>query len=130
MAINSRTFSDIDLNFIANPATGDVSKKFDEYAIKQSVKNLVLTNHYEKPFHPEIGSQVHSLLFEPFSPLLQAMLERSIINTITNFEPRVQLINVEVSLNPDNNTMFCQITFRIVNTQRPITVDLTLKRTR
>lgn len=130
MARNTRTFSDLDLNFIANPVTGDVSKKFDESAIKQSVKNLVMTNHYERPFHPEIGSQITSLLFEPFSPLLQAMLERAITNTIVNFEPRVVLMGVEVYLNPDNNSAYCSITFRIVNTEKPLTVDLTLQRTR
>ena len=130
MANNSRTFTDLDLNFIANPVTGDVSRKYDETAIKQSIKNLVMTNHYEKPFHPEIGSQVYTLLFEPFSPMLKSMLERSIINTIANFEPRASLIDVEVTLNPDNNSVFCQITFRIINTQRPLTVDLTLSRTR
>lgn len=130
MANNSRTFTDLDLNFIANPVTGDVSRKYDENAIKQSIKNLVMTNHYEKPFHPEIGSQVYSLLFEPFSPMLKSMLERSIINTIANFEPRASLIDVEVNLNPDNNSVFCQIIFRIINTQRPLTVDITLTRTR
>ena len=130
MANNSRTFTDLDLNFIANPVTGDVSRKYDENAIKQSIKNLVMTNHYEKPFHPEIGSQVYSLLFEPFSPMLKSMLGRSIINTIANFEPRASLIDVEVNLNPDNNSVFCQIIFRIINTQRPLTVDITLTRTR
>lgn len=130
MANNTRTFTDLDLNFIANPVTGDISRKYDENAIKQSIKNLVMTNHYEKPFHPEIGSQVYSLLFEPFGPMLKSMLERSIFNTITNFEPRAQLIEVEVTLNPDNNSVYCQITFRIINTQRPLTVDITLTRTR
>lgn len=131
MAIrNTRTFSDIDLNFIANPGSGDVSKKFDESAIKQSVKNLVMTNHYEKPFHPEIGSQVSALLFEPFSPMTQAMLQRAIINTIENFEPRVRLISVDVSLIPDNNTILVSIIFKIINTERPLTVDFTLQRTR
>lgn len=130
MARNTRTFSDIDLNFIANPNTGDITKKFDENAIKQSVKNLVMTNHYEKPFHPEIGSQINSLLFEPFSPLLQNMLERAIVNTITNFEPRVVLLQVLVNLNPDNHTVFVEIVFRIVNTEKPITIDLILQRTR
>jgi len=130
MARNSRTFSDLDLNFIANPVTGDISKKFDDNAIKQSIKNLVMTNHYEKPFHPEIGSQVQSLLFEPFSPLLQAMLERAIVNTISNFEPRVQLLGVTVKLNPNNHTVYVNIVFRIINTERPLTVDLTLQRTR
>jgi len=130
MARNTRTFSDLDLNFIANPVTGDVSRKYDETAIKQAVKNLVMTSHYERLFHPEIGSQVNSLLFEPFSPMLQAMLERSIVNTITNFEPRVRLMGVEVQLNPDNNTVYCSVEFRIVNTERPLTVDFTLQRTR
>jgi len=129
MARNTRTFSDLDLNFVARP-NGDIYFKYDENAIKQSVKNLILTNHYERPFHPEIGSQVTALLFEPFSPLLQGMLERSIINTITNFEPRVNLLNVDVSLNPDNQTVYVGITFRIINTEKPLLVDLTLQRTR
>lgn len=127
---NTRTYQDLDLNFIANPATGDISKKYDENAIKQSVKNLIMTNHYERPFHPEIGSQVTGLLFENDSPMLQATLERAIIYTIENFEPRVKLISVVVKMNPDNNTVYVSITFKIVNTERPITVDFTLQRTR
>lgn len=127
---NTRTFSDLDLNFIANPVTGDVSMKYDDNAIKQSIKNLVMTNHYEKPFHPEIGSQVSALLFEPYSPLTQAMLQRSIINTVENFEPRVVLLSVDVSLSPDNYNVAVSIVFRIVNTERPVTVDFTLIRTR
>ena len=130
MTNNTRTFSDLDLNFIAHPTTGDISKKFDEYAIRQAVKNLILTNHYERPFHPEIGSQVNSLLFEPFSPMLQAMLERAITNTIINHEPRVNLLQVQVALNPDNNSVYVSIVFKIVNTERPIGVDFTIQRTR
>lgn len=127
---NTRTFSDFDLNFIANPATGDIAKKYDENAIKQSIKNLVMTNHYERPFHPEIGSQVTALLFEPYTPMLSSMVQRAIIQTIENFEPRVKLISVDVNMNPDNNTVYVSITFRIINTQVPLTVDFTLQRTR
>lgn len=127
---NTRTYSDLDLNFIASPTTGDVSKKYDENAIKQSVKNLIMTNHYERPFHPEIGSQVMGLLFENESPMLQATMERAIIYTIENFEPRVKLISVVVRNNPDNNSVYVSITFRIINTERPLTVDFTLQRTR
>lgn len=130
MTRNTRTFKDIDLNFIANPVTGDISKKFDENAIKQSIKNLILTNHYERLFHPEIGSSINSLLFEPFSPILQSTLERAITYTITNFEPRVRLISVEVNLKPDNHTADVQIVFKIVNTEKPIAVSFTLERTR
>lgn len=130
MTRNARTFSDLDLNFIANPGTGDIYKKYDENAIKQSIKNLVMMNHYEKPFHPEIGSPVYSLLFEPFTPMLQVTMERAIAYTINNFEPRVKLRGVQVSLNEDNNTVFVQIEFTIVNTTAPLMVDFTLQRTR
>jgi phage baseplate assembly protein W len=127
---NTRTFSDLDLNFIANPVTRDISKKFDEKAIRQSVRNLVMTNHYERLFHPEIGSPIQSLLFEPFSPMLKVTMERAIAYTIENFEPRVRLISIDVALNPDNNSVFVQIVFTIVNTTQPLMVDFTLQRTR
>jgi phage baseplate assembly protein W len=108
----------------------DIAKKYDENAIKQSVRNLVMTNHYERLFHPEIGSQVTALLFEPFTPLLEAMLVRAITNTIQNHEPRVELLQVDVKLNPDNNAVFVTIIFRIVNTLKPLTVGFTIQRTR
>lgn len=130
MARNTRTFVDLDLNFLAHPDTGDVTRKYDENAIKQSIRNLVMTNHYERLFHPEIGSQVTGLLFEPYSPLTKAMLETAIKNTIENYEPRVVLISIEISANPDNNTLYVSIVFRIVNTQQPIEVNLILQRTR
>lgn len=130
MARNTRVFTDIDMNFTANPSTGDIAVKYDEQAIKQSVKNLVTTQFYERPFHPEIGSQVYGLLFEPMSPVLQSMIETSIINTLSNHEPRINLLNVQVSLNPDNNSIFISITFRINNTNTPINVDFTLYRSR
>lgn len=130
MARATKTFSDLDFNFIANPATGDVARKFDENAIKQSVKNLILTSNYEKPFHPEIGSQINSLLFEPFSPMLQAVMVEAIKNTIINYEPRVSLLNVTVNANPDNNSLYVSIIFKIINTETPISVDLVLERTR
>lgn len=139
MARNTRIFSDIDLSFQPNPGAPnvngevgkyDIAKKYDENAIKQSIKTLVMTNHFERRFHPEIGSQVSSLLFEPASPLLDAMLRQAIINTINNHEPRVQLLSVDVIFNPDNNAVYVSIVFNIVNTSKPITVNLTLQRTR
>jgi phage baseplate assembly protein W len=130
MPRNTRVFVDLDLNFTKNPVTGDVSKKYDENAIKQSVKNLIMTNHYERLFHPEVGSQVSGLLFEPASPLLDAMLTQAIKNTITNFEPRVNLIRVDVRSNPDNYTLYVSITFKIINTERPLSINFTLQRTR
>ena len=127
---NTRIFSDFDLNFGAHPATGDVSMKYDENAIKQSIKNLVMTNHYERHFHPEIGSQVKGLLFEPATPMLEITLKQAITNTINTFEPRVNLIDVKVLLSPDSNQLYVTIEFTIINTTRPVTMSLILERTR
>ncbi len=130
MARNTRTFSDLDFNFMANPVSGDVARKFDENSIKQSVKNLVLTQNYERPFHPEIGSPIRGLLFEPATPMLSIMIKQAIIDTITNFEPRVKLIDVIVTLAPDNNELYVSIEFAIVNTTTPLSLNLVLERTR
>lgn len=130
MARNTRTFSDIDLNFGRHPVTYDVTRKYDEEAIKQSVKNLVLTQNYERPFHSEIGSQIRGLLFEPYTPLLNVILKREITNTINNFEPRVRLIDVQIAASPDDHDIQVSIVFTIINTTKPIIVDLILTRTR
>ena len=130
MARNTRIFSDIDLNFIANPATGDISMRYDENAVKASVKNLVLTQHFERPFHSNIGSPINSLLFDLASPLLTVTLKRTITDLINNHEPRVNLLDVIVNLSPDNNSVYVTIEFSILNTQRPITINLVLERTR
>lgn len=130
MARNTRTFSDLDLNFTKHPVTDDVVRKYDEEAIKQSVRNLILTSNYERPFHSEIGSQLRGLLFEPITPMLNMLIKRAIIDVINNFEPRVRLTEVLVRFSPDNNDVYVSIEFTIVNTTRPIAVDLVLKRTR
>jgi len=130
MARNTRIFSDLDLNFTAHPVTGDIIRRFDENAIKQSLKNLLMTRNFERPFHSEIGSPIRALLFEPAGPMFSVMLERSIIDVITNFEPRVEVIVVNVDDYTDANAVGVTIEFKIVNTERPITLDLALERTR
>lgn len=130
MANNTRTFSDLDMGFLANPVSKDISKKYDENAIKQSIKNLIMTKNFERPFRSDVGSQVMSLLFEPITPLLAATMKKTIINTITSYEPRVNLLDVSVLLTPDNNGVYVTIVFMIVNTSTPISVDLFLERTR
>lgn len=130
MVRNTRIFSDIDLNFTPHPVTGDLVRRFDEQAIKQAVKNLILTKHFERPFHSELGSPIMSLLFEPMTPLTTLMVRRSIIDLISNFEPRVELLDVDVVSSPEQNSLYVTIVFKIVNTERPITLDLLLERTR
>ena len=125
----SRTFSDIDLNFIPHPVTGDIVKKYDESAIKASIRNLVLTSNYERPFHSEIGSQLRNLLFEPMSPITTQLIQNTIGQTIKNFEPRAMLLSVVASYSPDNNAVYVTVNFMIVNTTTPQTVNITLERT-
>jgi len=125
-----RTFSDLDLNFTAHPVTGDVARLYDENAVKRSVKNLLQTNNFERPFHSEIGSQIRALLFEPFSSTLNVMLKRVITDTINTFEPRVYLNDVTVSVNQDNNSVNVTIVFTILNTLSPVIMNVVLERTR
>lgn len=125
-----RTFSDLDLNFTANPVSKDVSKKYDENAVKQSIKNLIMTRNFERPFRSDIGSQIKTLMFEPITPMLSALIKKTIENTINSYEPRANILDISVLLSPDNNGIYVTIVFAIVNTSTPISVDLFLERTR
>ena len=130
MARNTRIFSDLDLNFTAHPVTGDITRRYDDNAIKQSVKNLLLTRNFERPFHSEIGSPIRQLLFDNPGPLFNVMLKRAVIDVINNFEPRVNIIDVRVDDYSDANEVYVTLEFTIVNTERPLTLDLALERTR
>jgi phage baseplate assembly protein W len=130
MARNTKTYSDLDFNFLLHPRSGDISTRSDEEAIKQSIRNLVLTRNYERPFRSYLGSQVSNLLFEPASPLLTSMIEKTISDVINNYEPRAVLLGVDVMFSQENNSMYVSVTFKIRNTEQPITVNLILERTR
>lgn len=125
-----RTFKDLDLNFTAHPVTGDVTRKYDEEAIKRSIRNLLMTNNYERPFHSDIGSQIRAMLFEPVSPLMAASMKRVISNTIETYEPRAVLNDVSVTISSDNNAAYVSVTFTIVNTFSPVKLDVIIERTR
>ena len=130
MAKNTRVFSDLDFNFTLNPVTHDVARRYDEDSVKTALKNLILTGNFERPFHSEIGSPIKKLLFEPASPLLGAMLRRTISDVITSFEPRVNIIDITAVIGDDDNSVDVSIEFTILNTTAPVTLDLTLQRTR
>lgn len=127
---NTRVFSDIDLSFSPHPISGDITKKYDEKAVTQAIKNLILTQNYERPFQSNLGSQIKSMLFELTTSLTSSIIKRQIIDMINNFEPRAEVLEVTVLLAPDNNGLYCSIVYRIVNTSTPISVDLFLERTR
>jgi len=130
MATNTRTFSDLDLNFTAHPVTKDITMRYDENAIKTSLKNLILTSNYERPFHSEIGTPIKRLLFEPMSPMTDLLIRQAIIDTINNFEPRVNLLDVSCKSSEDTNNVLVSVTFKIVNTVTPISLTVALERTR
>ncbi len=130
MATKTRTFVDVDASFTANPITGDLTTRSDEKAIQFAIRSLVMTSNFERPFQSGIGSPVNSLLFDNIGPNFNIILRQSIIDVITNHEPRVDVLDVDVDESPDNNKVYVSITFRIKNTERPISVGLTLTRTR
>ena len=122
---NARQYTDLDLFFGRKSVSKDINKVTDVQAVKRSIRNLVLTNHYEKPFHPEIGSGVRDMLFEPMTPLTAYMLAKQVENVIENWEPRARLIGVRASPNLDRNEYEITIEFYVVNTPTEL-VDLTV----
>ena len=111
----AQTYSDIDLFFGPKPGSKDISKVTDVSAVKRSVRNLILTNPYEKPFHPEIGSGVRDILFELMTPITAYVLTMKIEEVIINFEPRARLVGVRALPNLDNNAYEVTIEFYVVN---------------
>ena len=127
---NSRKFRDLDLDFDRNIVTNDVKVVEDVVAIKRSVRNLVQTNFYERPFHPELGCGVRELLFENFTPLTAVFIKRKIEEVLINYEPRINLTNVAVDDDQDRNRLVVDIYFRIIGIEGPQVVSTFLQRIR
>jgi phage baseplate assembly protein W len=127
---SARSFKDLDLNFTAHPVRKDVNKFVNEFAVINSVKNLILTNHYERPFQPELGSNIRRLLFENVDSVMAAQIEREIEETILNFEPRVQVSKVTATAAPDENKYNILLEFFVINNPDPITINFFLERIR
>lgn len=125
-----RTFSDFNLLFTAHPSTADVVTVTNENAVKAAIRNLILTKNYERPFHPEIGCQVSSLLFENFTPITKFIMEQTIRDVLEKFEPRARLTGIFVDEMPDDNAINVSVQFTLNNIERPITVNTILTRTR
>ena len=132
--VDTYIYKDLSLFFTPNPVSGDVTMVTDVQDIKRSVRNLVMTNRFEKPFHPEIASHVRDLLFEPFSPVTINLLRNRIETVLTNYEPRVTLTDVQVEdpdfLKLDNNELNVRIFFTLKNDPEIQTVDVLLERLR
>ena len=122
---NVRQYTDLDLFFGKKSSNSDVQEITDVKAVKRSIRNLVLLNHYEKPFHPEIASGVRDMLFELMTPVTATILARKIEDVINNFEPRARLISVNALPNLDRNEYEVSIEFYVVNQPTEL-VDLTI----
>ena len=130
MGTLANIYSDIDLTFTRQPVTGDIALSYDDQAVIRSVRNLLLTNHYERPFQPVIGSNLDSFLFENIVSSQQAVIEKEIADTITNFEPRVTINSIVVTADEINNAYDVTLSFFIGNNTQPTVVGLLLERSR
>ena len=126
----SREWLDLDLNFAIHPIRKDVNKHRAELAVINSIKNLVSTNHYEIPFQPEIGCNIRKLLFEPLDMVTATLIEREIIETIDNFEPRASVSKVVIKPDFDNNGFQVELLFKIINRTDPVAIKFFLERVR
>ena len=125
IARNVRQYTDLDLFFGKKSSNSDVQEITDIKAVKRSIRNLVLLNHYEKPFHPEIASGVRDMLFELMTPITASILARKIEDVIQNFEPRARLVGVTAIPNLDRNLYEVSIEFYVVNQPTEL-VDLSI----
>ena len=127
---SSRIYKDLNLDFQQNSATKDIQKLSDVESVKRSVRNLINLNYYEKPFHPEIGSNLRGLLFENITAQISHYMGKQIELLIRNYEPRCKM--VEVSNRPDveRNGYAVSVSFYVVNTPNPIQVETFLERLR
>jgi len=126
----TRLYKDLDLDFGRNVVTNDVNKLTDIEAVKRSVRNLIQTNHFERPFHPEIGGNVRALLFEPVTPLTALNLQRKIEEVLNNFEPRIKLVQISANPDIDRNRYQVSISFYVIGIPQSVTVETFLERLR
>jgi len=124
------TYSDLDLNFTIHPVKKDINRYTNETAVVNSIKNLILTNHYERPFQPDIGSNVRRLLFENMDTITATTLKKEIEQTIKNYEPRANISDIVVSPDYENNGFKVYMEFYVVNRTTPITINFFLERIR
>ena len=125
-----KIYKDLNLDFQQNTATKDIQKIEDVESVKRSVRNLVSLNYYEKPFHPEIGSNIRGLLFEQLTPQISHYIGKQLELLIRNYEPRCRLVNVENMPDLDKNGYSVSVSFYVVNVSNPVTVETFLERLR
>ena len=122
-------FSDFN-NSMVTKGDGDLAKTIDEFAVAQSIKNLILTDKMERPFQPTLGCDIRKSLFENFTPQTITVAKQRIAETIGQYEPRAEIINIEASPDEDNNALNMTIIFSLINSDVEQTLGLVLERIR
>lgn len=123
-----RRYVDFSSGFEKSPLTGDLAVLVDEEAIKQSVRNLILTHKGERPFQPEFGCKVHDLLFEPLDGPTLDLMRVTVEQAIRNWEPRAQVLGVVAQESSSGDGVELSVTFAPVNLPQPVTLSVFLKR--
>ena len=127
---SAKIYRDLDLDFQVNTATKDIQKLSDVESVKRSVRNLINTNHYERPFHPELGSNLRAMLFENITPQMTHVISKQIYLLLQNFEPRARLVQVNVQPDVNRNRYRASISFFVQNSPDRIVVESFLERIR
>ena len=124
-------FSDFPMSFVKSPVSGDLTKITNSASVRQSIRNLILTNTFERPFQNQrIGGNIRKYLFELVNPLTGFAIARTIEDTILNSEPRAQVVNVSVNANEDTNSYSATVVFRTVNQPKIETLSVILEKVR
>jgi len=130
MSLIARKYSDFDLDFEAHPVTKDILRKTNESSIAQSIRNLLLTSNYERPFNPDLGSNLKTFLFEPIDNVTTSLIQDTVFQTLANFEPRITIQEVVAVPNFDLDRYDVTVTFYVKNTIEPLTITFFLERVR
>jgi phage baseplate assembly protein W len=125
-ATKPEIYSDFQTNFTIHPITKDLTRLVNEEAVKRSIKNILLTNHYERPFRPKFGANIRKYLFENITPITLRSMKSDIQLAIENFEPRANIIDIVVSAASNPNEVDITVTFSTINRLEPVTVSTTL----
>jgi phage baseplate assembly protein W len=123
-------YSDLDLTFNQQPVTGDIALRYDDQAVIRSLVNLLLTNFYERPFQPNLGSNMSSFLFEPMTPITTTAMQTEIRNVIENYEPRVEINTLTITPDEPRNLYDLYMEVFIGNNTQATPVSLILQRSR
>ena len=127
---SNRIYADLNLSFTKNPATKDVARLFDVQAIKRAVKNIILTNKYERPFDSDFGCNLRGFLFENITEPLLVIIKDRVAMAIEKYEPRVTVEDVVVRDDQDKNGISIMVSFLINGTEAPVSVSTFLQRVR